>query len=240
MRKIHVLLLTLVLGLMSCQEEGFKLYSPGDDSYVVFQNPETDTIVFSFSAKGVSEYNQPLVFCLSGTIESEGGKAKSYAISIVDSLTTMNKSYVTIPANLIFEPWKALDTVFVHLKRYADLEVEDANGNKKEVFLCLELCGNDELQLGDRDYRRVILKISDDLVQPEWWSGAYQTHFFGKYSKKKFKLLIQVAQPDLSVIPSLQTAQEWVLKLKRYLEAQNPQILDEDGEPMLSTIPAEG
>ena len=238
MKKIHLLLLTLVLGFASCQEEGFKLYGPGDGSYVSFQNSITDTITFSFFTNGVSEYDLPVVLRHTGIPEPEGGKGKAYSIVIVDSLSTMDVTKVRIPDNLTFQPWSALDTAYIHLEKYAYLDQEDENGIRPEVLLCLEVRGSDELMVGDRDYRRLILKISNDVVQPDWWTGQYDTHLLGPYSKKKFKLLVQVVQPNLSKTPSLQTAQEWALEFKRYLEAQNPPILDEDGEAMY--VNAEG
>lgn len=237
MRKIHMILLLLVIGFASCKEEGFDLFTEKDGCYVSFNRNATDTINFSFYSTGTSEYDYPVELLLIGVPEPEGGKAKPLSVVIVDSLTTMDLSYVKVPENITFQPWSLLDTVYIHLERYPYLEQEDANGNRPVVYLCLEIQGSDELILGDRNRRRLTFKISNEITQPAWWDATVNNNLLGKYSKDKFKLFMEVLQPDIANM-SMQNLQEWTIEFKRYLERQDPPILEKDGTLMTVQVEA--
>ena len=230
MKKIYAILCLLVIGFASCKEEGFDLFTKGDGCYVSFVNSETDTINFSFFSTG-PKYDYPVVLQYVGVPEPEGGKAKSYSIKVVDSLTTMDMAYVELPTNLTFQPWSLYDTIYVHLEKYAALDQEDANGHMPVVTLCLELQAGDELQLGDRGYRRITFKISNEITQPAWWNNTVKNNLLGNYTKKKYLLFLEVIEPDLSDT-SLQNIQEWAIQFRRYLESQDPPIYEEDGTLM--------
>ena len=231
MKKIAIILCLLVIGFASCKEEGFDLYTEGDGSYVSFVRPETDTINFSFFSTGQKTYDYPLEVRYVGVPVEEGGVAKSYSIVVVDSLTTMDLNYVTIPENITFQPWSLLDTIYIGLEKYAYLETEDANGNLPTVTLCIELRPSDDLMLGDRNYRRLTFKISNEITAPSWWNNTVKNNLLGNYSKKKYLLFLDVVEPDLSNI-TIQNLQDWSIQFRRYLESQVPPILEDDGTLM--------
>ena len=130
-----MILLLLVVGFASCKEEGFDLYTEGDGCYVSFNRKATDTINFSFYSVGKNTYDYPLEVLLIGIPEPLEGKAKPYSVVVVDTLTTVDLSYVKIPENLTFQPWSLLDTFFVQLEKYPALDVE-VDGKLPVVTLC--------------------------------------------------------------------------------------------------------
>lgn len=231
-----MILLLLVVGFASCKEEGFDLYTEGDGCYVSFNRKATDTINFSFYSVGKNTYDYPLEVLLIGIPEPLGGKAKPYSVVVVDSLTTVDLSYVKIPENLTFQPWSLLDTFFVQLEKYPALDVE-VDGKLPVVTLCLDIVGSDELILGDRNRRRLTFKISNEITAPSWWDATVKNNLLGVFSAKKFKLFMEVIQPDIANM-SIQNLQEWSIEFKRYLESQDPPIYEEDGTLMKVAVEA--
>ena len=236
MRKIYTILLLLVIGFAGCKEEGFDLYTEGDGCYVSFNRFAHDTINFSFYSAGTETYDYPLEILLIGVPEPLGGKAKPYSVVVVDSLTTMNLDYVKVPENLTFQPWSLLDTIFIQLKKDPALETE-VNGKLPIVKLCLDIIGSDDLLLGDRNRRRLTFKISNEITQPSWWDATVKNNLLGVYSTKKFKLFMEVIKPDIANM-SMQNLQNWAIEFKRYLERQDPPVLEEDGSLMTVAVEA--
>lgn len=237
MRKIYMIILLLVVGFASCKEEGFDLFTEDDGCYVSFNRNAADTINFSFYSAGTNTYNYPVELLLIGVPEPEGGKAKPLSVVIVDSLTNMDTNYVKIPKDITFQPWSLLDTIYIGLEKYAAFDQEDENGNTPVFYLCIEIQGSDDLILGDRNRRRLTFKISNDITQPSWWDATVKNNLLGVYTKKKFKLFVEVIQPDLANM-SIQNLQEWTIEFKRYLERQDPPIYEEDGSLMNVVVEA--
>ena len=118
-----------------------------------------------------------------------------------------------------------LDTFYVKLTNYPELTTASA-------YLCLELKENAVFKLGDRDYRRIYLKVNDNVARPDWWNSRVENYYLGSYSDLKFRKLVEVVQPDLSNA-SEDWIRSWALEFKAWLDA-NP-ISDENGDPM--TVP---
>ena len=220
--KNYLYLILIIIGVTSCQIDEIDVYS--SPSFIAFTNPEKDTIEVSFFMLGnLSEYNCPIVVRHTGIPSNE--KKKFKVIALTDS-TSMKSGYYSIPSSLTFKPMSHLDTFYINLKNYEELKTSKA-------LLCIELQESEHLLLGDRNYRRLYIKVNDNVARPKWWTTDVVNYFLGGYSNTKFRLLLEVVKPDLSII-SDSHIRSWALKFKSYLDANPTQ--DEDGTLMKVTV----
>lgn len=220
MKKI-VYLILFVVGLFGCDEREIKVYDA--ENYISFTNKEQDTVIVSFFLLGgLTEYECPIEIRYTGIPQDV---AQEFNVVSVAERTTMKDGYYRLPDKLEFQSMSMLDTFYVHLVNYAELATA-------KVLLCLELRENAMFRLGDRDYRRIYLQINDNAAQPDWWDERVDEYFLGTYSDKKFRLLIQVVQPDLANVNE-SWIRAWALELKEYLD-ENP---TEDENGSLMTVP---
>lgn len=212
----------IVIGVSSCKIDEIDLYKA--PSYIAFTNTEKDTMIVSFFMLGnLTEYDCPIVVRHIG-IPSE--QEKEFAVSVVSDSTSMKNGSYTLPASLKFQPMSKPDTFYIKLTNYAELQTSHAR-------ICIELKETNQLLLGDRNYRRIYIKVNDNVAKPNWWNTNVERYFLGTYSDTKFRLLMQVVKPDLS---NTQDAwiRAWALELKNYLDANPTQ--DEDGSLMSVTV----
>jgi len=216
------LYLIIILGVISCQIDEIDLYNSPD--YIAFTNAEKDTMVISFFMLGnLDEYYCPIVVQHIGIPSDED---KNFSVSVVQEHTSMKNNSYNIPASLKFQPMSKLDTFYIKLTNYAELQADHA-------IVCIELEENDQFQLGDRNYRRIYIKVNDNVAKPDWWTTNVERYFLGTYSDTKFRLLMEIVKPDLS---NTQDAwiRSWALQLKNYLDSNPTQ--DEDGSLMSVTV----
>ena len=223
MTKLYFILIFLILGLSSCSEDEIDTY----DSFNYLSFVTNDTIEVSFLMLGKDEYDCPIEVRHTGL--PSYAEYKDFKVKVVEENTTMSRSDFTIPPTFTFQPMSMLDTFYVKLTNYNSLET-------KSEYICLELEANENFLLGDRDYRRLYLKVDNQVSRPDWWttSGSVNVtkYFLGTYSDEKYRLLIQVVQPDFSDT-SVASIRLWALTFKEWLE-KNPQK-EADGSTM--TVP---
>lgn len=216
-----VLILFLIKGMVGCNIDDIDVYQ--SDNYISFTNKEQDTVIVSFFMLGnLSEYSWPIEVRYTGIPKET---EQSFVVSVVEDKTTLKEGFFDLPDKLNFQPMNKLDTFYVHLTNYPELKEEKA-------LLCLELEENAIFKLGDRNYRRIYLLVNDNVARPDWWTTRVENYFLGTYSDKKFRLLVEVVQPDLSDT-SEAWIRSWALEFKDWLDA-NP-TEDENGDPM--TVP---
>lgn len=217
----YIFILFLWGGIMGCNIDEIAVYQ--SDNFISFANSEQDSVVVSFFMLGnLQEYLCPIEIRYTGIPKSED---QSFVVSVVEEETTLKREYFDLPENLVFQPMSKLDTFYVYLENYDDLQ-------KDKAVLCLELKENSVFKLGDRNYRRIYLIVNDNVAKPEWWTTRVESYFLGTYSDKKFRLLMEVVQPDLSDT-SEAWIRSWALEFKDWLDANPTQ--DENGDMM--TVP---
>ena len=219
--KKYVYLILFFVGVLGCNEREIEVYKA--ENYISFTNVQQDTMEVSFFLLGnLSEYACPIEIRYTGIPQEV---EQEFSVVVLKDETTMKEGYYQLPEKPMFQPMSMLDTFYVNLINYEDLATE-------KVLLCLELRENAMFKLGDRDYRRIYLQVNDNAAKPEWWDDRVDEYFLGIYSDKKFRLLMQVVQPDLTNV-SESWIRAWALEFKDYLDA-NP-TEDEDGS--LMTVP---
>ena len=218
----NLLLIALTLFLFSCNERGFKMYD--GENYLAFGKDFTkdSTIVSFFFYPGQSEIEVPLEGTLSGTPLTE---AKTFSLAVVKDETDADGSNYLLAENYTFRPGRVRDTVYIHIVNSDLLKT-------KAFRLVLEIQGNDDFIPGVIPFRKAKLIISNIAAKPDWWTSVVEKSYLGKYSDKKYQLLIEVTGiSDFSECSSSEFT-AYALKLKYYLQkhidAGNPPIYDEE------------
>ena len=227
--KRYLYLALCLLGMIGCSTDNIDLYQ--SDGYISFVNKEVDTLMISFFLLGnLQEYDLPVAVRFTGDplLEKE-----AISLSVTKEGTTADTKFYDLPQPE-FQAMSHLDTFYVKLKNFPELQ-------QKTVTLCLELAENENFKLGDRYYRRMHLKINDNVAKPSWWTPDVETYYLGGYSDKKFRELMTAAQPDLSKVDE-GLIRTWALKLKYHLEerASSPlgPVTEVDGS--LMSVPVRG
>lgn len=221
MRK-YLYLIAIALGLTCCKVDNFQLYD--SPNYISFTTKTQDTVEVSFFMLGnLQEYDYPVEVRHTGI---PGNDTKEFTVTVNNELSSIKSGMYELPATLTFQPMSKLDTFYIKLTNYAELQSTSA-------FLCLDLKANSIFELGDRDYRRLVLKINDNVAKPDWWTTTVQNYYLGTYSDKKFRLLMEVVKPDLSNTSDA-WIRTWALQLKAYLDVNPTQ--EDDGTSMTVTV----
>ena len=228
MKKLYSLILVLIVGLYSCKTD--EIDTDSDGNYLQFTIAEVDTVEISFLMMGgPASYDYPLVVRHIGMPSAT--ETKAFTIKVVDSLTNIKTGMYELP-NFSFQPWSKLDTFYVNLTNYAELETEYA-------YLCLELQSNDYFTAGDRDYRRIFLKVHNNVSKPSWWDTNTQKYFLGTYSDARYRALIRALKDRLGEADfsntSLANKRTWALECKAWLK-DHPEVTDADGSTIVLPV----
>jgi hypothetical protein len=217
------ILFLLMTPLISCETEEVPLYD--SPNYISFTTRQRDTVVLSFFLLGnLSEYDYPVVVKYTGIPTST---VQPFVVSIANEATTMPGDKVSLPATLTFKPMQMLDTFYVRLINFTELQ-----STSKIVTLALH--ENANFLLGDKNYRTIHVVVNDNVAKPAWWTSRVDNYFLGIYSDKKFRKLMEIVKPDLSDI-SESWIRAWALEFKIYLAemvAANTPVTEDDGSLM--------
>ena len=220
----NLLWIVLTLFLSSCDERGFKTYD--GENYLAFAKDFTkdSTIVSFFFHPGETELEVPLEITLAGVPLTE---AKTFTLSVVKDETDIDAENYLLKDNYTFRPGLVQDTIYIHVVNSAALKTKAFN-------LVLEIQENDDFIPGVSSFRKAKLVISDIAAKPDWWTSTIEKSYLGKYSDKKYQLLIDVTKvSDFSTCtPSEFTAYALQLKyyLQKHIDAGNLPIYDEDNK----------
>jgi hypothetical protein len=194
-------------------------------NYISFATRQQDTVILSFFLLGnLSEYDYPVIVRYTGVPVTE---PRSFSASIASESTTMPADKIAFPSALLFRPMQMLDTFYVKLTNYAELQTTSK-------IITIALKENDLFLLGDTNYRTLHVVVNDNVAKPAWWNTRVENYFLGTYSDKKFRELMRIVRPDLSNT-SESWIRAWALEFKIYLaqmvEANTP-VTEDDGSLM--------
>lgn len=183
-----------------------------------------DTAYVSFTHHpGKDRYVVPFRISLIGNLT----KDTEYKLMVVDTLSSALPEDYELPEKLIFREGMPHDTLFVTLKKTANLD-------GKEVTLCLRLVENDHFTLGHYDRLQVKVRFNNIISKPGWWTTDIELGFFGPYSYEKYNAFI--LSSGLITIEGLNATEirKLALNLKLYI-AEN-ELTEKDGSPMIIPI----
>lgn len=142
---------------------------------------------------------------------------KGQASAFIDITILRNSELLTLPKNLAIDLQETDELKFLYSRKFTNQE-------------------NVTRQL---DVRRVV-KINENFPIPRWWP-IYGTGYFGKWSVKKSILICEMMDIDrekwVGNVLLDEDFNEGILKfagvyVHRWLQQQNPLVLDEDGKAM--------
>ena len=114
-----------------------------------------------------------------------------------------------------------------------------AAGDQNVYVLVLDIVNGEQLLVGEANYSRRAIKISNVVGKPAWWDSDVDKTL-GTYTLKKFNKFKEVTQiGDL-------TGWTWnakriiALQFKNYLRQYEPDYTDENGSIMWKNLPVLG
>lgn len=136
-----------------------------------------DSLIFSFALVPLEQTKHvfKIPVMISGVAKDFD---RSYEVEVVDTLTSLPSQYFTIGKTII-EKGKFIDTLEVTVTKY--------DGLRSEVKqLGLRIKANKEFETGYFNNQAFRVKVSDILLQPDWW--AVWEGVFGSYSQEKYQM----------------------------------------------------
>ena len=231
MKYINILGALLIgLGIASCEKKEIELY--GTDRYVYFTteeegfhetNANSDSTNISFFFYIEDDIQYPLEVGLTG---APLDKPATFKVVADTEKSDLPAELYEIPETFEFAAGQVLDTIHIRLKN-------DPRLLDRQYTLKIDIVDNENFKSHHGKNGRRILKISDIAEKPEWWTeNPIEWNYLGEYSRLKYEHFMRATG-----ISSLKGMDEgmirvYSLKFKRYLENQDPAIIDEDGDPM--------
>ncbi len=222
-----------VLALAACKREQIETYSAANYIQFVDATVDSTTVSFVFSP-GSDEFQVPLAAIMSA---APSDRELEYEIGVVASGTTaVEGTHYTMPTRTAFEAGEVTNTSYITLRRTPEMQ-------SKSFRLMVEVRRNDNFLVGDGDNIYKIFRVHDMLTRPDWWtegSGSITTAYFGKYSEKKYRLMIsEVGLVDMTDADN-NTKRFYALQFKYWLareKAAGNTIWDDDNnEEMTVTV----
>lgn len=202
MNKVNYFLGVLVLLIISCKEnEPFlfedvatlqfgpppgAIYQPGSSAvgsvtaYTFFyqgEDVDRDTVYFDiYAIGGLSSKDRPFKLEQQPLENVNNAVAGVHYVSLDDP--AVQKEY-TIKAGQMHS------RVPVVLLRDVSLKTSD-------IVLNIGIVESADFKNGERDFLWRNLTVTDRINQPAAWSGFYQNNYYGKYSARKHKFMIEV------------------------------------------------
>ena len=242
-----LMIVVLFLGI-SCEERGIEIFENRISFVQFFQDATKDTTFITFKSypDGIAEI--PVVTKRFGKCTDE---IKNYRIEVDKKLTTLPDGKYELPEACDFQKDQEVDTLWVKLFNFEEL--------KDSVYqLVLKVTENETTQEGIMANRRNIIRVTDQLIKPKWWTvlnGGYGGHYtfniaevyyLGKYSEKKYLMFIEELNIDGVTFDgeNLSVLRLYALRLKYRIEEHNrlypnDQIYDEENREYM-TIPVAG
>lgn len=139
--------------------------------------PGIDSMSFSFALMPLTETKHvfKIPVMISGTSRNYD---RSYQVEVVDSLTTLPAKYFSIGQTIIKKD-SFTDTLEVTVTKHEELRSEIQQ-------LGLRIKPNKEFEAGYFKNQTFRVKVSDILLQPDWWE--IWEGVFGPYSQEKYQM----------------------------------------------------
>ena len=222
--------LFMALFVASCEKKEIELY--GTDRYVYFtfdkggfydSNLTTDSTMVSFFFYMEDDIQFPIEVGLTG---KPLDKPATFKVVADKEKSDLPEELYEVPETFEFAAGQVKDTIHIRLKN-------DPRLLERIYTLKIEIVDNENFKTHGGVNARRFLKVSDIAEKPDWWTeNPIEWNYLGEYSRKKYELFMKATG-----INSLKGMDEgmirvYSLKFKRWLENQNPAIIDEDGNPM--------
>lgn len=249
-QNIIFILSLFILCLYSCEEKEIELFSDGNEIFfdkfymdAVFPgNQEADSTEnsFFFYPTDATTLKTRVVVCLSGRLLE---KDTEFGLKVIKEGTTATPEEYTIKDSYVFhannikeDATYVTDTIEIEFHKTAHLE-----SREEGVRLVVELVGNKNLQLGQFERRRAIIICTTRTAKPDWWDDEIEDELLGKYSQKKYKLFLDNVEgaetlDALLIKEHPDKAIQLAYKFKKWLNEQDPKVIDEDGNEMTLSI----
>lgn len=244
----YLLGILLLLFCNACAERDIEAFDNRSAFVQFFEDATKDTTFVTFKSYPDGSARIPIVIKRFGKSDDE---VLRYKIGIDTNLSTMPLDMCDLPDDCLFDKYQELDTLLVNLNYFEQL--------KDSVFqLVLKVEEDDIVKEGIMPYRRSIIRVTDKLLKPKWWSvlnGGYAGHYtfnvaevyyLGKYSEKKYLMFIEELNKDGVVFDgtNLSVLRMYSLRLKYRIEEYNrlhpyDMMYDEENREYM-TIPVAG
>lgn len=231
-KKNYILIVIIGFGsllqLQSCKDQVIETFSSGNYLYfereIVVNNKKTriDTLDVSFSHYvGQETVTLPFTLKLIGDVLTED---KEYAVKVVEEKTTAKVGQYSIPEKPLFRKGVYIDTLYVTIYR-------DKMAADEEEVLTLSLVENENFGLGYLTYENVKLRFNSKIVAPKWWNAEITRDYYGVYSYKKLKTIID-ANPGFVTIDGMSNSEkrDIAINTKNYIIKNG--VTEEDGSEM--------
>ena len=245
----RVLFIFLIILFASCQKKDLIVYEEGSGIY--FDNKEMglDTVAVPWGLKNTDVTTQTVRFevKLFGNITQHD---RAFRIKVKDDIPDSVRALPDLdykPFPLEYKIPAGAASTFIEIELLRSEELKEGNR-----ILAIELVESDELKflysrrinvpdVGERmlDVQRV-LKMNENFPIPRWWS-LMGTGYFGTWSMKKAILICDMMGIDrekwIGNVLNDEDFNESILRfagvfIHRWLQEQDPPVLDEDGTPM--------
>lgn len=239
MRKILFFAICMVV-FWACSEKDIEPF--GDRHEVYFykffmdeKEPGTakadSTNVTFFFAKPTDDHVMAeVVVALAGRAITED---LHFGLEVVDEMTTAKPDEYVLDEMYTFRarpiPEDAeliLDTIQIRLNRSSRLDELE-----KGLRLTVAIVPTAELQVGQYERSRAVIRLMKDPVKPTWWTGEVSAGLLGPYSPLKYKTFLEnvpgAYELDGKMIENYPDEAIKLVKLFKQYLAENP-IYDED------------
>lgn len=256
--KLIISCLLCISLFISCKKSTLDTYSGENNiyfnnklsngTYIPVDNGEYS---FGYVDPKIREAIFPIIVMTTGGVSNQ---ERTYNLLIDPSSTLVKgRDYNLLNRNFTIKAGKISDTLFILLNRSPELK-------KENLSLLFKLESNEnfstsmnsqEIGTGNNKYTSYFTQfalVANDIPgAPYFWDPTKSSYasliigYLGKFSGRKFKLLIERYDLSLeeltspSYTPSVSSIFAWAYGMKSYLDEQsasgNP-ILDEDGTPM--------
>lgn len=227
--KYIIYLILLVLCFSACEKQEIKPY--GQEHYIQFTNLYTDTVNFSFFFSVEDVVAIPLEVKLVGDILLNDTPIR---LQVNQEESTAFAALYELPETLFFSKGQTKDTISVCVKRSGIVA-----GDQNVYTLVLDIVDGDQLLVGETNYSRRVIKISNIEGEPGWWDSDVKKAL-GTFTLKKFNKFKEVTQVGDLTGWTWNAKRIIALQFKNYLRQYEPDYTDEDGSIMWKNLPVLG
>lgn len=221
MKRIFLYVLSYCFLLAACEKDDIKTYVGGD--YIQFAESYVDSTTVSFAYyPGEKVLQVPVVMNMSSfasTLE------RDYKIVADSKLSTAKEGvHFDLPERTFFKKGTIADTAYITLYLTDDMQTNSYR-------LVLRVVENDNFKVGQAEKIVKIFWMHNQLSKPAWWDGVEKA-YLGKYSRKKYELLIQEAK--VSDLSSASDSEKRATALALYYYLQRNPTWDTENEMQMS------
>lgn len=249
MKKSLKLIFLFATLFISCKKEGLLNYNEGSGIYFDNQEILLDTLEVPWGLKN-SDIKTQKFFLKVNLIGQVADYDREFEVEVLEDKDPKKQAklgidYKEFPLKNIIKAGEASAIIEIELlrnpklleeNRHLTIALKEKGGLQ---FIYSRRTVDSEGNSRDLDYQRVV-KLTENFPTPRWW-GLYGNNLFGTWSVTKSILICDIMDIDRELwVSNLYTEEHFTEGLLRYagvyihrwLQEQDPVILDENGEPM--------